>query len=611
MAENRVDPKNVYISGTSKMQPKSQMAEDLRAEDLAPQVAAASDVFREVQKALKQIALYRHNTGQYGEYAERSFKLMAAFLEQYENLPLRVEQLGFKLHGEWVYQEDASEMNLAHKFYRDGVRILVFRRGLTHQELLNFVVILMTNIRAREYQYEDMVSLMWKAEFQYLEYVVVDSVAVGGESEEEARAEVDKIVNYLYKKLTSSTKDTLSFARISLEDLDIELEDVEQAKGLVIKGVTATNELKAKVQQEIDDEDESRVLPKLVLILFKVLEDELDQDLGQALGELFAQLLDSFLIHEDFQGINHMLRKLAALERKSLPQGNLARVQQIQRDFIARMGEAERISQVGKILDGMAEIKDPENVVRYLTRLDENSIMPMLQVLETLERQEARRMFCDALATLGKDHIDVFVRRLESTKANLVRDMMYLIATLNPPDKLKIIAKLLDHPNLAIRLEALQTLSASGDDSVRPYVLKALGDADMQMRVTAARMLTHFDLSTATKTLLAMVQHQDFSKKEPNEQTAFFAALASTNAQEAMEYFVGELRSTSLLSKKKLAEQKRVMVNGLALSGSIAAYKLLKAELEAGIKEEEVAQAAERACAKLREKLLGAGEAKA
>lgn len=609
MEQKKVDPKNVYISGSSKMArpgPKGAASEqELRAEEIAPQVAAGVELFKEMQRGLKQIALYRHNTAQYGEYLTRTHQMMHAFVEQYETLPLRVEQLGFKLHGEWVYQEDASEMNLAHKFYRDGVRILVFRRGLPSEELVTFVLIMLTNIRTREFQYEDMVSLLWKAELGHIEYVVVDSVAVGSESEEEARAEVDKIVNYLYKKLTSATKDTLSFARISLEDLDIELEDVEQAKGLLIKGQPATNEMKARVQQELDEEDENRVLPKLVLILFKVLEEEFDQDLGQALGDLFVQLLDSFLLHEDFQGINQMLRKLAALERKSLPQASLARVQQIQRDLTARMGESERIAQVGKALDGMAEIKDPENVFQYLVRLDEPAIVPLLQSLETLERQEARRMFCDVLVALGKEHLDVFVRRLESTRANLVRDMMYVIAAINPPDRLKLIAKLLDHPNLAIRLEALQTLSASGEESVRPYVLKALGDQDMQMRIMAARMLTNFDLSTATKTLLAMIQHPDFSKKENNEQTAFFAALATTQSKEAMEFFSEALRSTSLVGKKKLAEHKRLMVNGLALSGSIAAYKLLKAELEIGFKEEDVAQAAERASAKLREKLLG------
>ncbi len=609
----KVDPRRVYVSGTSKMKggqkqeiaSAAQASEQFEDEEQARQAAGAKEFFVQLEKGIKQISIYRHNVSHYGEYLERPYSMMADYLAKWETLALRVEQLGFKIHDAWVYQADASEQNIAHKFYRDGVRILIFRNGLTTQEMLDFVLIVLTNFRSTEYLHEDMVSLMWKQEFDSIEYVVVDTVSVGGESEEEARAEVDKIVNYLYKRLTSKSKDHVAFARISLEDLEIELEDVEQAKGVVVKGTPATPDEKAHVQQELDEEDENRMLPKLVVILFKVLEEELDQDLGQALEEVFVQLLDSFLIHEDFRGINQMLRKFKSMGRKSLPANSLARLQQIEGAFRMRMGEAERLDQVAQIIDSMAEIKDPQEVYRYLTRLDEQAIMPLLQALEKMERKEARRLVCDALATLGKEQLDVFVRRLESKKANLVRDMVYVIDKLNPPDKLKMLSRLLDHPNLAIRLEALGTLGASGEETCRAYVLKALEDNDMQMRITAARMLPNFDLSMATKTLLAIVSHQDFHKRDTKEQAAIYAALAGTNTTEAMAWFREQLRSSSLISKKKLAEHKRAIVNGLALSGSIAAFKLLKAELEAGIKEEDVSAAAERACHKLRERLLG------
>ncbi len=135
--------------------------------------------------------------------------------------------------------------------------------------------------------------------------------------------------------------------------------------------------------------------------------------------------------------------------------------------------------------------------------------------------------------------------------------------------------------------------------------MKALSDDDMQMRIMAARMLPNYDLSLATRTLLAICSLPDFNKRHAKEQSAIYAALASTNTADAMEWFREQLRASSLISKKKLSEAKRIVVNGLALSGSIAAFKLLKAELEAGIKEEDVAQAAERACGKLRERLLG------
>jgi hypothetical protein len=603
--DRKVDPRNIYISGTSRMKPEGPDPDDLGETESGQRIAAVQEVFEQLQKSIKTIGIYRHNTTHYGEYLDRTYRLMTDFLERYDALPLKMETLSIKFMNAVVYQDEANEQNIANRFYRDGVRILIFRRGLAAEELLNWVLIVLTNFRSAEYMHEDIVSLMWKQEFANIEYVVVETFAVGTETDGEAKAEVDQIVNYLYSRLTSQAPDHVKFARISLEDLDIELDDVEAAKGVTIKGSPASAQDKAKVQQQLEEEDENRMMPKLVLILFKVLEEEMDQDLGASIQDVFIQLLDSFLMHEDFRSINQMLRKFKGMERKNLPAGNLARIQQIETTYVAKMGEAERIGRVADILESMSEIKEPQEVFRYLTRLDDQAIMPILGVLERMERPEARRLFCDALASLGKDQMDVFQRRLQSSKANLVRDMLYVIDKLNPPDKLKIIASLLNHPNLAIRLEALSTIGSSNEDSCRAYVLKALGDPETQMRITAARLLPNFDLSHATSTLLAMVQADDFDKKEGKEQMAFYAALAQTNTDEAMAFFREQLRASSLISKKKLSEHKRTMVNGLAMSGSIAAYKLLKAELEAGIKEEEVSQAAERACNRLREKLLG------
>lgn len=603
--EKKIDPRSVYITGTSRMKKDRNVLDDLDEAEAAERIAKVQEIFDQLQRSIKTIGIYRHNTAHYGEYLERTYRILSDFLERYDALPLKVETLAFKFMNAVVYQEEASEQNLANKYYRDGVRILIFRKGLPAEELLNWVLICLTNFRSADYLHEDMVSLMWKQEFGFIEYVVVETFAVGVESESEAKAEVDKIVNYLYSRLTSASADHIKFARISLEDLEIELEDIDQAKGVVIKGNPATPEQKVKVLEQIDEQDQNRMMPKLVVILFRVLEEELDVDLVQALQEVFGQLLDSFLIHEDFRTVNQVLRKFKSLTRKNLPPGNLVYIQQIESRFIGMMGEPERLERVADILESMAEIREPQEVHRYLTRLDENAIVPLLTALERMEKPDPRRLVCDALAVLGKDQIDVFQRRLQSNKANLVRDMMYTIDKINPPDKLKIVASLLNHPNLAIRLEALGTIGQGTDEACRAYVMKALEDTDTQMRITAARLLPNFDLSHATRTLLSLVQHDDFAKKEPNEQMAFFAALAMTNTPEAMEYFREQLRQTSLLGKKKHADFKRIMVNGLALSGSIAAYKLLKAELEAGIKEEDVSAAAERACNKLREKLLG------
>jgi len=604
-----IDERTIYLAGTIRVdKAKQTIARELSEEAIADRVKRAGLFVDQFLRALKNIGIYRHNVAHYKEYLERPYQLLTDFLRQYETLAMRVEPLGFKYFDSMIYQEDASEQNIAHKFYRDGVRILIFRNGVEEEELLQFALLCMTNFHSAEFMFEDMVSLMWKASFAHIEYVIIESFAVGTESQQEAKAEIDKIVNYLYQQMTADTEDRFQFARLSLEDLEIEMQDIEQVKGVVIKGKPASSEQKARILAQAEEEDAERALGKLVTILLKVMEDEIDHELAEALQDIFSQVLDSFLIHEDFRGINQMLRKMRALYRKQLPQANLTLLQNIERGFITRMGEAERLGRVGEILDSYAQVKDPQEVFRYLSELDEQAIVPLLGVLERMEKLEGRRLICDALAQIGREQLDVFVRRLRSEKANVVRDMLYIIDKLNPPDKLAIISRLLEHPNLLIRLEALQALGNSGDQSCLQYVMKALNDKETQMRMTAARLLINFDMARASRTLLTIVRSPDFSKRSSQEMQAFYAALVSCGTPDAINFFREELRETSRLAKKKLIEHKKELINGLALSSSITAYKLLKAELGEGIKEDEVRELAERVCARLKERLLGSGE---
>lgn len=607
--KQQLDERTVYLSGSLRADKSKQtIAAQLTDEDIGRRQQMARTFFEHFMRGLKNIGIYRHNVAHFKEYLERAYKSLVDFLRAYETLALRVESLGFKYFDQLVLEEEASEQSIAHKFYRDGVRILIFRQGIDEEELLQFALLCLTNFHSTEFMFEDMVSLMWKASFAHIEYVVVETYAVGQESQEQAKAEIDKIVNYLFKQITAQTDDRFSFARVSLEDLEIELEDVQQAKGVVIKGTPASTQQKARVLQQLEEEDAARALPKLVTILLKVLEEEIDTQLGEALQDVFSQILDSFLIHEDFRGINQMLRKMRSVQRKQLPPGNLELIERIEQNFIARMGEAERLGRVAEILDTTAQINEPQEVYRYLTELNEQAILPLLGALERMERLEARRLICDALATIGREQLDVFVRRLSSEKANVVRDMLYIIDKLSPPDKLSLIAKLLEHPNLVIRLEALNTLGTSGDQACVNFVMKALGDKDSQMRIAAAKLLANFDMAKASRTLLTIVRHPDFQKRNSQEISAFYAALIMTATPDALAFFREELRESARLGKKKLIEHKKELINGLALSGSITAFKLLKGELEAGIKEDEVRELAERACQKLREKLLGSAE---
>jgi len=606
--EDNLDPKNVDISDTSQA-PVEHLEEELEqpiddeSRELVDQVRR---FFEQWARSMKNMSIYRHNTGQYDVYLAPSFECLSDLLEDKGALAWKVESLGFRFLGEMVFEQEANELNLANKFYRTGIRILTFRQGVTADEFKAFSEICLTNFQSAEFLHEDMVSMMWKAEFTNIEYVVVETMAVGTEGDDDAKVELDKIVNFLYRRLSSTSDDSSHFARLSLEDLEIELDDVEQAKGVRISGVTATDEDKQKIQFQLAEEDENRLMPKLIVILFKVLEEELDEDLTESLRDVFIQLLDNFILHEDFSGINQILKKFKGIKRKRLPEGNLERISRIEENFLARMGDAERLERIGEVLDSTSRAHNTKDVYQYLIRLDANAILPLLQVLENLEKPEPRRVFCDALLVLGKEHLETFVLRLQSPKPNLVRDMVYIVNKLNPPNRLDLLATLLVHPNLAIRVETLKTIGSGSEPACIKYVIQALNDEDTQMRISAAQLLPNFDMQDAVRILLEIVNASEFQLRPDKERETVYATLALTNAEEAMNFFSEQLKTTSLISKKKLAAHKQLIVRGLAKSGSIGAYNFLKAEVEAGFEDEELGGLAKRICERMRKRLLGA-----
>ncbi len=479
----------------------------------ASRIPEVQEFFGRLQNSLRSIAADYNNTSRYDANLRPAYQALANFFERFDSLALNVEPLAFNYLDAVVYQAEDSDTNIARRLYRDGVRRLIFRRGIAFEELLDLILTLIANIRLPGYAHDDdIVSLIWKHDFGHIDYAVVETIAVGAESEEQARLEIDAIVNYLSSRLAADSPDQLRFAQPSAEDYEAMPDDLTQATGALVEGSPASSEERAAVVRQLAEEDENRIMPRLITIIFKVLEGEFDQDLGQAIEEIVIQLLDRFLLYEDFRSINKILGKFENLLSRRPPSGNLAMINQIRKLFLMKMGEPERINRVASIVDSSAELNQRDEIRQYLNALDEASLVPMLQALEQTDNPRARPLWRDALAVVGKKRIELFTRRLSSDKSTFVQDLLAIIGTIDPNSRIKAMTALLHHPALDVRIEALSTLAADGNQAGLPYVLKALDDSDARLRMTAARLLVNFDPSMAAATLMKLVKHSGFKE---------------------------------------------------------------------------------------------------
>jgi HEAT repeat protein len=544
-------------------------------------------------KGIKQIGMYRHNEARYAEYLSKAHEAVQQYTERFGPLIFKVEQQNFHLFEQSLFAEDTP---LPFKFWRDGIRQFIFRPGLRPDELLTFTLVALSDV---EKQGEDTVAQLWRSPLDNLEYVVVEGFKVDGFSDEEVQVAVDKIVEYLYSRLRSHSEDYLRFARVTAEDLELKLDGVEQVRGAVIAGLTATDELKAKLQKEVAEEEHSRLFPKLVSSIFQVAEAGVDDP--ELLGEMFLQLLDALLLQEDFAIINQIVLKLRAMEDRP----GMSGIRRLKATFVDKMGEEQRLVRVADVLR-TARPHVLADIGRYLSSLQPSTLPTLLDVLETLDAPEHRLVLCDVIAEFCRANATPIIQRLSSERPMTVRDMVYVLERAQHPDRMQFFGRVLKHRNLAVRLDVMGTIARGRSVESRRLIAQALKDENAQVRVQAARLLPEYDREQAYQELVAVVKGSQFKKRSPEEKAAFYTALGSTGLPIALSWMTQLLaEKAQLWNRSRVLEEKLLAVHGLAGVQSIQSYKALQSVVEDRGQPSEVLVAARRALAETRRKLFG------
>ena len=561
---------------------------------LRKQVDAARGVAYHLLKGLKTIGFYRHAEGKFPEYLSKAHVAITEYVNMYSHLQLKVELTNFTMHKQDLFGEDSV---MPFKFYKDGIRALTFRKGFTLEELVTFTLIALSD---PDRGAEDIHAQLWRAQMPNFEYIMVEGFRMDEFSEEEVQIEVDRVVEVLQRRLRTHSEDYVRFARVTEDDIEMQLDNVEQLRGVVITGITADAALKAKLQKDAHEEENQRLFPKLISAVFQVVESGVDD--AELLTDMFTQLLDAMLIQEDFAIINQVVLKLKAMEQR---QGVDSAVGRLLRSFISKMGEEQRLNRLGDVLK--LKLKHPQDISRYLATLNADVVTMLLDVLEVVELPENRALLCETLIGYAKDRPDPFVQRLtRSEKPQVQRDMVSILDRSNHPDRLKFFATLLRSKNLALRLEVMAIIARGRSGEARKMISSMMEDETMQVRIQAARVLPEFDREKAFHDLMKLVKEPLFEKRTPDEREAFYGAIGSTGMPGALTYFTELLHVKSgLFNKQKIIDDKLLAIAGLAGAGTIQTAKLLSEIAEDKSQPAEVIGCARKYSVRVRKTLFG------
>ncbi len=504
----------------------------------------AQELIQIFQRAKKSLRMYPSNNPISARMIEEAFRHTESFLLEHGDLELKFRQNEILFGDQVIYHSQDKEENFAFFFFKDGMRELVFRRGLVIGELGEF-------LRAISYDFEklgeeeDIVTLLWERDFEHIKYVIDE--------------------NFL------------------LEDDVYENEAVAQAKG------EDAQELELKrIYSEILKEEDGSLQPEVAPVtkadLLELLR-ELEKDSACKLQKLSVILFDFFLdanfpeygdtvdlICDAFEyciRTGELRPAVGLLARACGPLPEAQDVQLLKKElgrFFEFVSSPKILGMLGERLDS-GEMADDEVFDEYVGRLDKTAIPAFISILGELKTIEARKKIINALVFLGGKDIQALAKGITDPRWYVVRNIIYIMRRIGDRSVIEFLGKAARHQDVRVRMEVLRALGELEAPGVLPALREALDDPEASIRMMAVRALGKMRSDAAKKVIFSRVNAKGFIDIDFNEKKEYFEALANWQGAEVEEFLLRVLKtgSFSFFKKNKVDELRACAAYSLGL----------------------------------------------
>jgi hypothetical protein len=224
------------------------------------------------------------------------------------------------------------------------------------------------------------------------------------------------------------------------------------------------------------------------------------------------------------------------------------------------------------------EMPDPDKIRQYLLLLGRPLIPSMIQALGKLQDRRQRRLLCEILAELGRQDVDAFATALSDEQWYLVRNLAMILGMTKQPDAVRHLEKVLGHPDVRVRREAVRALESIHTDETKKLFFMLLGDKDQTVRIASLKSLRRFKDPVLFKALKETVSVEYLKNKPFDEKRAVLETLASLGEKDAFPLLSELFKKRGLLEKEETTEIRAAAAYGLGLLEIPEALSLLEKE---------------------------------
>ena len=520
---------------------------------MSEELKKAKEVIQSFLKSKKILRMYPSNNPIYVNTLEDNFNKLREFFYYRDDLSLKVRQNDIYYDSEQVYSSPEKEDNLALFFFKDGLREITFRKGLTFEEMEDFLKIISLDFN-REAVDDDIVTLFWEKDFQNIQYVVDETVLADEDDYEETA--VKKI------KESEPDEDTL------LKAYEDAFKEDEIVKDVSIVPLSDKDLQLLLTELERDSQDKTDKLTDILYEIFFLPQPK--EDYEDMVG-FFINAIEFSIGRGDIQLVTSVLARMKKiLDEKNEDEERKKYAKKI----LLLTGSESVIALLGEILDSGQEVEEKvfEDFVKYL---DRNAIVPFMKILGELKSIHARKVVIDALIVLGTKDIATLSKGLNDSRWYVVRNIIYILRKIGDRKAVDYLLKTVRHGDIRVKKEVIRALGELGGAGVLQSLRECLDDTDHQVRSAALKALGNIKSEAAKRIIMNKVADKYFRDKEFDEKKEYFEVLSHWKDGEVYNSAVSIIKRKTFLGRAKNYENRACAAYCLGLLGNKDALPLL------------------------------------
>jgi hypothetical protein len=509
--------------------------------DLLP-ASQVAELITGLVKALRAYHMYLPNNPVYQRASENLRIAFQPIWGALDEITLVVAETDFVWEDQVVYHQLNKNESVAWGLYKDGMRSLTVRRGAEVDELPRFLEIISRARFLPADAGDDLLTLLWEQEFEYIQYQFIEFFTDGAGPEPTGTygtTAQDPAAAEARRAAAAEEAPPRPQGVVDLDEFDSTLYFLDESE---------INQVAQAVEAEYARDLKAPALNALFDTFELQGEEAVREEIIGVLESHFAGLLNA----RDFRTAALVLRECRLLGERApgLVSAHAARLD----GFVAKLSEPAIVSQLVQSLDEAPALAAEATVAEVLSQLRASALEPVLAWIPLLSSAPLRGPLEQVADRLAEAHPAEVLRILRSPESEALAAVVALCGRLQIAQAVPGLGETLGHRDPAVRLASVQALARLGTPAALGLLERALEDDDRAVRLAAVRAVGARGYKGAQRRVETVVLGKHVNGMELTEKMAFFEAYGAIAGATGVKPMTALLNARGLLRLKQSPE---------------------------------------------------------